>query len=65
MVTDGVLDALPGEDKEQAMCQYLESMEFMTPPGDGGADSGVLPCPLCPGARDDMTVLTAAIWKKE
>lgn len=25
MVSDGVLDALPGDDKEQAMQQYLES----------------------------------------
>ena len=24
MVSDGVLDALPGDDKEQAMQQYLE-----------------------------------------
>ena len=64
MVTDGVLDALPGEDKEQAMCQYLESMEFMTPQEMA---ERILEFALSfvPGARDDMTVLTAAIWKKE
>lgn len=31
MVSDGVLDALPGDDKEQAMQQYLESVEEMGP----------------------------------
>ena len=29
MVSDGVLDALPGDDKEQAMQQYLERVEEM------------------------------------
>ena len=31
MVTDGVLDALPGDDKEQVMGQFLESLEEMPP----------------------------------
>ena len=31
MVTDGVLDALPGEDKEQAMCQFLEVWTLCRP----------------------------------
>ena len=31
MVSDGVLDALPGDDKEQVMKQYLESVEEMGP----------------------------------
>ena len=30
-VSDGWLDALPGDDKEQAMQQYLESVEEMGP----------------------------------
>ena len=31
MVTDGVLDALPGDDKEQAMGQLLDGLEEMPP----------------------------------
>ena len=64
MVTDGVLDALPGEDKEQAMCQFLESLDFM-PPQEMAERILEFALSFVPGARDDMTVLTAGIWKKE
>ena len=62
MVSDGVLDALPGDDKEQAMQQYLESVEEMAP-GIGGPGTGFCGI-LYSGAKDDMTVLTAGIWKR-
>ena len=63
MVSDGVLDALPGDDKEQAMQQYLESVEEMGPQelADQVLDFAVS---FIPAPRDDMTVLTAGIWKR-
>ena len=64
MLTDGVLDALPGEDKEGVLCEYLshtkknnarelaeDVLQMARACGDGGA-------------RDDMTVLAAGFWKK-
>ena len=63
MVTDGVLDACPGEDKEASLKEYIEGMPLKSPQDmaerilrfacQGGA------------ARDDMTVLAAGIWKQE
>jgi len=63
MVSDGVLDALPGDDKEQAMQQYLESVEEMGPQelADQVLDFAVS---FIPAPRDDMTVLAAGIWKR-
>ena len=63
MVTDGVLDALPGEDKEQVMGQFLESLEEM-PPQDMAERILEFALSFVPGARDDMTVLTAQVWKR-
>ena len=64
MLTDGVLDALPGEDKEAALCEYLshskknnarelaeDVLQMARACGEGGI-------------RDDMTVLAAGFWKK-
>ena len=63
MVSDGVLDALPGDDKEQAMQQYLESVEEMGPQelADQVLDFAVS---FISAPRDDMTVLAAGIWKR-
>ena len=64
MLTDGVLDALPGEDKEAALCEYLshskennarELAEDVLQMARAGQEGG---------ARDDMTVLAAGFWKK-
>ena len=63
MVTDGVLDALPGDDKEQVMGQFLESLEEM-PPQDMAERILEFALSFVPGARDDMTVLTAQVWKR-
>ncbi len=64
MLTDGVLDAMEGEDKEADFCEYLshttktnarelaDEVLALALKGQGGS------------ARDDMTVLTAGIWKK-
>lgn len=63
MVSDGVLEALPGEDKEMVMKEYLEGVQDGNP--QGLAD-GVLEFALSFGEenRDDMTVLTAGVWKR-
>ena len=64
MVSDGVLDALPGEEKEEVMLEFLEALPEMRP--QEIADS-VLEFALSSGegARDDMTVLAAGIWEQE
>lgn len=63
MVSDGVLDALPGEDKEEVLRQYLESVGDMGPQelADQVLDFAVS---FIPDPRDDMTVLAAGIWKR-
>ena len=64
MVTDGVLDALEGEDKEETLCQYLaasttkNATELAQNILDWATGAQAL-------ARDDMTVLTAGIWRKQ
>lgn len=64
MVTDGVLDALPGEDKEAVLKEFLESMEEMPPQelAERVLDFAVSCIPV---PRDDMTVLAAGIWKRK
>lgn len=67
MVSDGVLEALPGVDKEQVMLEYLEGIVRRNPQdmseeildfalGMAEADDR--------GVRDDMTVLVAGIWRR-
>lgn len=63
MVSDGVLDALPGDDKEQVMREYLESVEEM-PPQELADQILEFASTFIPAARDDMTALVAGIWKR-
>lgn len=63
MVTDGVLDALPGEEKEQMMCQFLADMQEM-PPQEQAERILDFAVSFVPVPRDDMTVLVAGMWKK-
>lgn len=63
MVSDGVLDALPGTDKEQVMKEYLESIPLKTPQ-DMAERVLLFSSSFCEEVRDDMTVLTAGIWKR-
>lgn len=63
MVSDGVMDALPGEDKGQVMREYLESLENM-PPQELADRILEFASSYVSGARDDMTVLAAQIWKR-
>lgn len=64
MVSDGVLDALPGEEKELMMKEFIESME-MGAPQEMADDILAFAASFEEGIRDDMTVLAAGIWKKK
>lgn len=63
MVSDGVLEALPGEDKEQVMKEFLEEASSRNPQELAEA---ILEFAMSFSEenRDDMTVLTAGIWKR-
>ncbi len=63
MVSDGVLDALPGAEKEQVMKDFLESIPRRTPQ-DMAERILEFAASFSESARDDMTVLTAGIWKR-
>lgn len=64
MVSDGILDALPGEEKEQVLRDYMESMPVKTP--QDMADRILkFASSFSDEARDDMTVLAAGIWKRK
>lgn len=63
MVSDGILESLPGEDKEQTMLEYLEGMQAANP--QEMADeilqfSGT----FAEAAGDDMTVLVSGIFER-
>lgn len=64
MLTDGVLDALPGEDKEAVLCDYLSHTKKVNA-RELAEDVLQMAC-ACQegGARDDMTVMVAGLWKK-
>lgn len=64
MVTDGVLDALPGEDKELVMKEFLEGMPIKNPQ-DMAERILSFASSFGGSTRDDMTVLTAGIWKRK
>lgn len=64
MVSDGVLEALPGEDKEEVLREYLEGIPRKTP--QDMADRILwFANSFIEEARDDMTVLTAGIWNRK
>lgn len=63
MVTDGVLDACPGEEKELSLKEYIEGMTVKSPQ-DMAERILRFACQESEEVRDDMTVLTAGIWKR-
>lgn len=63
MVSDGVLDACPGDDKEMAMREFLEGCPLRSPQ-DMAERIMRFACQDIGTPRDDMTVLTAAVWKR-
>ncbi len=63
MVSDGVLDSLPGEDKEEILREFLEAQPF-GPPKDMAGRILEFAASFEEKIRDDMTVLAAGIWKR-
>lgn len=63
MVSDGVLDAIDGEDKERMLKEYIEEVPLKTPQ-DMAERILEFACSFSPVPRDDMTVLAAAVWKR-
>ena len=64
MVSDGVLDALPGEDKEICLMEFIAGMPVKNP--QDMADRILLFArSFTDTVGDDMTVLTAGIWKRK
>lgn len=63
LVSDGVLESFPGDEKEQVLKEYLEGMLVKSPQEMAdrilrtACQNGMLP-------MDDMTVLVAGIWKR-
>lgn len=63
LMTDGVLDALPGEDYEEIMEQTISGMEEVGP-GEIAERIMELALRSCEGhIQDDMTVLVGGIWE--
>ena len=64
MLTDGILDALPGEEKEAVLNEYLSHTK--TNNARELSEDILELARSCQegGARDDMTVLVAGFWKK-
>jgi stage II sporulation protein E len=63
MVSDGVLDGLPGDDKEEVLREFLDTQP-LCPPKELAGRVLEFACSFGEEIRDDMTVLTAGIWKK-
>lgn len=63
MVSDGVLDACEGEDKERVLKEFLEDSEWRSPQ-EMAERILQFACSFGGSPRDDMTVLTAVIWKR-
>lgn len=63
MVTDGVLEALPGENKEQVLQDYLSQIQIRNP--QDMADTIMeFACSFNEEAGDDMTVLVGGIFER-
>ena len=62
MVSDGVLEEMPGCDKEEAMCRFCESLDENNPKEI--ARKILAFAGAAKGGRDDRTVLVAGFWKK-
>lgn len=63
MVTDGVLDACPGVEKEESLKAFAEAMAIKNPQ-DMAQQILRFACESSGEIRDDMTVLVAGIWKR-
>ena len=65
MVTDGVIDSIPGDNKEKIMAEFIEAIHLSNPKEIANA---VLNYSLELNKwtpKDDMTVLVGGFWLKE
>ena len=63
MVSDGVLDAWPGENKTEGLREFLEGVRARS--AQELAEKILkFACKNGSGGRDDMTVLVAEVWKR-
>lgn len=62
MVTDGVLEACPGEDKEGALCEYIEGMEVHSVQEMAEEILNFACQEETP--KDDMMVLVGGMWRR-
>lgn len=62
MVSDGVLEEIPGYDKEETMCRFCEKLDENNPK-EIAKNLGI--CRKYKNARDDRTVLVAGFWKNK
>lgn len=63
MVSDGVLDAWPGENKTEGLREFLEGVRARS--AQELAEKILkFACKNGSGGRDDMTVLAAEVWKR-
>lgn len=62
MVTDGILEACPGEDKEGSLKEYIEGMEVHSV--QEMAEDILAFASREEEPRDDMMVLVGGIWKR-
>lgn len=63
MVSDGILEALPGENKEQTLREYLEGAEIRGPQ-EMADELMEFACSFESEAGDDMTVLVGGIFER-
>lgn len=64
MVSDGILDALPGEEKELTLREFLEGARWEQPQ-ELAEEILAFASSFEERPRDDMTVLAARIWKRK
>lgn len=64
MLTDGALDAFPGEDKEEQFAKMIEEQKIRNPKDLAARMMEVLLEACGNRARDDMTLYVAGIWQK-
>lgn len=63
MVSDGILEALPGEDKEQTFCEFLNGLDVQNPQ-DMADEILQFALSFCSVPADDMTVLVGGVFGK-
>lgn len=63
MVSDGILEALPGEDKEQTFCEFLNGLDVQKPQ-DMADEILQFALSFCSVPADDMTVLVGGVFGK-